>query len=126
MEQTAKRLLALTKTLTAKEIAMSADELLCFLAVAVRPGMSVGELVTETGLPQSTVSRHLKRLSSGMRKSKGELGPISWELEFGQEALLEQRVHPDNPKQKALHLAAEGQALMARFEAVINPNHAPS
>jgi len=116
----AARLLAFTRVLTDEEISMSAEELLCFLTVAVRPGISVGELAEEAGLPQSTVSRHLKRLCARAHRSKGELGPIQWDLEIGSDPLIAQHVHPTNPKQKALQVTRHGEALLDRFEHVMN------
>lgn len=114
------RLLAFTRIITDEEIDMSAEELLCLLTVAVRPGLSVGELSQQTSLPQSTVSRHLKRLCTPARQSKGELGPLQWELEIGRDPVLEQRVHPTNAKQKALHVTRHGEALLDRFERAMN------
>ena len=99
---------------------MTSEELLCFLTVAVRPGISVGELAQETGLPQSTISRHLKHLSTTPRRSKGELGPLQWELEIGVDPLIEQRIHPTSPKHRALHVTAHGGALLDRFERALN------
>ncbi|WP_293397623.1 MarR family transcriptional regulator [Phenylobacterium sp. RIFCSPHIGHO2_01_FULL_69_31] len=112
----AARLLEFVRILTDEEISMSTEELLCFLTVATRPGLSVGELAAATRLPQSTVSRHIKRLSARPHRSAGALGPLQWELEIGSgEALLAQAVHPENVKQKALHITAQGQELLERF-----------
>ena len=92
------RLLVLAKTLAGQALSLSVEELICFLTVAGRPGLSVGELAEAAALPQSTVSRHLKRLSGD---------------------LIAQKVHPLHGRQKALHLSKEGRALLARFDQVL-------
>ena len=84
--------------LAADDLSLSIEELICFLTVAGRPGLSVGELAEAAALPQSTVSRHLKRLSAD---------------------LIAQKVHPLHGRQKALHLSKEGRALLARFDQVL-------
>jgi len=114
------RLLAFAQVLVEEDIAMSVEELLCFLTVAAHPGLSVGELAQQTGLPQSTVSRHLKRLCARPRRSKGQFGPLQWELDVGENPMLEQRVHPTNGKQRALHVTRHGEALLDRFESAMN------
>ncbi len=120
MRDLATRLLAFVQILTDEEISMSTEELLCFLTVATKPGLSVGELAVETKLPQSTVSRYIKRLSARVHRSAGGLGPLQWEFEIGSgEALLSQSVHPENAKQRALHITPQGQELLKRFEGAI-------
>lgn len=110
------RLLAFAHVLVEEEYDLSVEELICFLTIASKPGLSVGELASETSLPQSTVSRHLKGLSSRHHHSRGGVGPIQWELKIDSEALVDQRVHPANAKQKALHVNEKGQELLQRFE----------
>lgn len=110
------RLLAFARILISEEVSMSVEELLCFLTVAAKPGLSVGELVQATGLPQSSVSRHLKRLSARSHSAQGRVGPLAWDIEISRgDQLVEQSVHAENSRQKALHVTSHGENLLERF-----------
>jgi DNA-binding transcriptional ArsR family regulator len=115
------KLLRAAVLLSAGKWTMSREEERCFLLVATNPGITVGQLAERARLPQSTVSRHLKTLSS--RKSierRGKFIGIEWsiEAEFGGPEVIDEQIHPINPKQKALFISENGQALLSKIRAI--------
>ncbi|MCA0318125.1 MAG: winged helix-turn-helix domain-containing protein [Proteobacteria bacterium] len=117
----ADKLLRATVLLSTGKWMMSREEERCFLLVATNPGITVGQLAERARLPQSTVSRHLKALSS--RKSiekRGKFIGIEWSIaaEFGGPEVIDEQIHPINPKQKALFVSENGQTLLSKIRAI--------
>lgn len=65
--------------------------------------LSISELATELGLPNTTVSRHLGYLGAGWREEKEGLGLVYTEA------------HPEDGRAKTIHLTQAGRDLRDRI-----------
>jgi DNA-binding MarR family transcriptional regulator len=84
-----------------------------FLDVVLQPGISSRELMQNTGISQSAVSRHMSIL-----------GPYNWRGEEGLK-LIESIEDPEDRRQKISFLTAKGRQLAIDLFSIMEPDRAP-
>lgn len=90
--------------------ALGLPHLICILAIAAHPGLSVNELAKITGYPQQSVSRYTALL---LGRYDNPTGPS-----LGK-PLIEQSINSADPRRRAFHLTSPGQSFVDDFIARI-------
>lgn len=89
---------------------MTLSRLKIFLLIARHDGVLVKELMTQTGLQQSTIARQLSILT-GSRSTRGGSGtPMAW---------VEMRPDPSDPRRVQCFLTNQGKQAMSEFETLM-------
>lgn len=99
---------------------LSAGEIRAFLAIARRQGISVQELATDLGIPQSTASRYVKALGPGWRWSKDFAKGGTVNLQFGGVGLIEQHINSNEPRKHSLVLSEHGHTVVTSIVAKLH------
>lgn len=73
------------------------------LAIAARPGVTMGELIVRLRISQTSVSRNIQMLSDGDSKGAQGMGLVSV------------RINPNDYRARELHLSTEGRAFLNRM-----------
>lgn len=96
------RLLVLRDILTPLQHELSLPHLVCLVAIAAEPGMSVTDLAARTGIPQASASRYVAVLLGRYQSLEGR--PPT--------PLIEQEISRENPRSRALFLNTQGQQIL--------------
>jgi len=99
------RLSQLKASLSAVE-GLALPHLVCLIAIALEPGISVNELAERTGYPQQSVSRYVGVLLGRYQDDEG--GHAFFPL-------IEQLINKDDPRKRALQTTSEGEATVRRL-----------
>lgn len=106
VEANQKRVIAMRDALRNIQRELGLGQAIALLTIAAEPGLSVNDLADRLELPQQTASRYVAILL-GRYEAAGAAGPGA--------ALISQEVSVDDPRRRALFLAPEGEALIARL-----------
>lgn len=80
--------------------------LVCLIRIALEPGLSVNDLADRTGFPQQSVSRYL-----GLLLGRYQFDTLSPSFV----PLVDQRIHPGDPRRRALYLTEAGETSIQRL-----------
>lgn len=82
---------------------LSLPQLVVLLTVRIEPGLSVNDLAERLGIPQQSASRYVSMLAGRYQTEPDQ--PLF-------EPLLLQKINDTDPRSRALHVTAAGEALL--------------
>lgn len=90
---------------------LSLPQLVVLLTVRIEPGLSVNDLAETLGIPQQSASRYVSMLAGRYQTEPHQ--PLF-------EPLLLQKISDTDPRSRALHVTAAGEALLKTLVSIDN------